>query len=325
MLMQIFQLRFILQMATALSLLFGAISNAQELPLFLRDVIRGSPIARDQLEHRIYHLQVARELAYRTLLLSKCVNFRESMSDPRFDAFSETLLKDLSSSDPDALTIFTIVPRLQDAVIQNNLTDDQIKVINRIMRSPRYGEFVDYLSFERAELEIAAGFTDVNTGKKAPWVASSALTFLRQSQFFPLLLTNISVPERALIDNQLLDEVRPSQTITDDAYLEALTTLFEKQLDTGSLRTKLPTETQFLLTLYQYLGVDAMRGNAVLSTDIPSQDLSTCKSKNGANCVDYSWLTATIALKKQLESTQYKNASVILKEQFADVCKLKLD
>ena len=323
--MYIFQFRFIFQLTTALSLLFGATSNAQELPIFLRDVIRGNALARDQLEHRIYHLQVARELAYRTLLLSRCVNFRESVNDPRFDEFSETLLKDLSSSDPEVLTIFTVVPRLQDAGIQNHLTDAQIEVIDKIMRSPRYQEFVDYLSFERAELEIAAGFTDVNTGEKAPWVASSALSFLRQSQFFPLLLKNISAPDRALLNNRLLDGVKPSQTITDQTYLEALTVLFEKQVDTRFLRTKLPAETNSLLTLYQLLGVDAMQGNALLSVDIPPEARSPCKSKNGANCVDDAWLNAAIALKKQFEDTQIKTASVILKSRFADFCKLKLD
>ena len=323
--MQTFLPRFLCQTATAILMVFCSTSDAQEVSLFLRDVIRGSPLARDQIEHRIHYLQEARELARRTLLLSKCLNFREPIRDPRFDAFAEALLKDLSSPDPDALTNFTVRPRLEEAVIQNGLTDAQIEVIARITNSPRYGEFVDYLSFERAESEIAAGFTEVNTGEKAPWIASSALSFLRQSQFFPLLLKNSSEPDRALLNKLLLDDVSPSQEITDDASLEALTKFFKRQLDSGSLRAELPTETKFLLTLYESLGIDAMRVGAFFSIQFVPEARTACKSKNRANCVDDAWLTVGIVLKKQLEITQYKTASLILKDQFADVCKLKLD
>jgi hypothetical protein len=323
--MQTFLPRFLCQTATAILMVLCSTSDAQEVSLFLRDVIRGSPQARDQIEHRIHHLQEARELASRTLLLNKCVNFREPIRDPRFDAFAEALLKDLSSPDPDALTNFTVSPRLEEAAIQNGLTDAQIEVIARITRSPRYGEFVDYLSFERAESKIAAGFTEVNTGEKAPWIASSALSFLRQSQFFPLLLKNSSEPDRALLNKRLLDDVSPSQQITDDAYLEALTKFFKSQLDSGSLRAELPTETKSLLTLYESLGIDAMRVGAFVSTQFLPEAQTACKSKNRANCVDGAWLAAGIALKKQLETTQYKTASLILKDQFADVCRLKLD
>jgi hypothetical protein len=151
------------------------------------------------------------------------------------------------------------------------------------------------------------------------------LSFLRQSQFFPLLLKNSSEPDRALLNKRLLDDVSPSQQITDDAYLEALTKFFKRQLDSGSLRAELPTETKSLLTLYESLGIDAMRVGAFLSTQFLPEAQTACKSKNRSNCVGDAWLTAGIALKKQLETTQYKTASLILKDQFADVCKLKLD
>lgn len=304
-------------------LAFCGTGNTQEVSTFLRDVIRGSTEGRIQLEHRIYHLGIARELAYRTLLLNRCSNFRESVADPRFDAFSEAILNDMSSPDPNVLTIFTATGRLEDATIQDALTDDQIAIIRRIMKSRHYGDFIEYLTFERAATEIAGGFEDVNTGNKAPWIAVSALSYLRQSKFFALLLSNINAEDRALLNRRDLDGL-PSiiNSPVDDEYLKELTAFFVRQLDTAFLRKRLHIETRFLLTLYNTLGIDAMRGAAVLSADIPPAERASCKSRNFANCINTQWLKTAITKKKQLEETQYENAARIMRNGFSDLCKL---
>ncbi|MET3443169.1 hypothetical protein ABIC94_003958 [Variovorax paradoxus] len=298
-------------------------ANAQEVSAFLRDVIRGSPQARIELEGRIYHLQVARELASRTLLLNKCPNFRETPKNPRFDDFAEALLKSLGASDPNSSTLFTVHPQLQDAVIQNRLSDAQIELISTIMRSPGYGEFVEYLSFERAELEIAAGFVDVNTGKRAPWIAARALAFLRKSQFYPLLVANSSAFDRTLLNSRLLDSIRPSDGFSDEAYLDALTAIFEKEVDSHPLRSRLPPGLQRLLVQHDSLGLDAMRGDAVLATDAVPVTPASCSARTASSCVDASWLARMAASKREFEATQYENAGLILKERFSDLCQVK--
>lgn len=296
--------------------------NAQELSTFLRDVIRGSTEGRIELEHRIYHLAIARELAYRTLLLNRCSNFRDSVGEPRFDAFSEAILKDMSSPDPKVLTIFSTPSRLEEATIQNALTDDQIFIIRRILQSPQYGDFIEYLTFERAMTEIAGGFEDVSTGSKAPWIAAAALSYLRRSKFFVLLLVNINAKDKALLDRRDLDEL-PSiiSTPVQDRYLNDLTTFFVEQLETGFIRKRLQVETRFLLTLYDALGIDAMRGNAILSMDAPPATRASCKSQNYSSCIEAEWLTTAIATKKQLDETQYESATRIMRNDFSDLCK----
>ncbi|MCD2513326.1 hypothetical protein [Comamonas endophytica] len=207
--------------------------------MFLRDVVLGSPQARAKLEHRIQHLAMARELAYRTLVLNRCARFREMAAQARFDAFAEAILQGIGSSDPQALTVFTADDQLRMARMQNTLTAAQIGLIRRIMDSPRYADFVEYLSFESAETEIAAGFMDPSTGQKAPWMAAAALAYLRQSRFFLLLLADVSAADRALLQSHKLDGTRPSDlTAVDDGYLQALTALFERQLESASLRKK---------------------------------------------------------------------------------------
>jgi hypothetical protein len=255
--------------------------------------------------------------------LNKCPDFREAFQTPRFDDFAEALLKSLGASDPNSSTLFTVHPQLQDAVIQNRLSDAQIELISTIMRSPGYGEFVDYLSFERAELEIAAGFVDVNTGKRAPWIASRALAFLRKSQFYPLLMATSSAFDLALLHSRLLDNIRPSDGFSDEAYLDALTAFSEKEVDSHPLRSRLPPGLQRLLVQHDSLGLNAMRGDAVLATDAVPVTPASCSARMTGNCVDASWMARMTALKKELEATQYENAGLILKEQFADLCRIK--
>lgn len=301
---------------------FCGTGNAEEVSTFLRDVIRGSPKGHVHLEHRIYHLGIARELAFRTLLLNRCSNFRESVGDQRFDAFSEAILKDMSSPDPNALTVFTASGRLEDATIQDALTDDQIATIQRIMQSPQYGDFIEYLTFERAATEIAAGFDDVNTGNKAPWIAASALSYIRQSKFFALLIANINAEDRALLNRRdLVGLPSVMTTSVENGYLKDLTTFFVRQLDSGFLRKRLHIKTRFLLTNYNTLGIDEMRAAAVLSADIPPGERALCKSQNSANCINTEWLKTPIARKKQLEETQYEDAARIMRNDFSDLCK----
>ncbi|MCU7369869.1 hypothetical protein PEC18_03040 [Paucibacter sp. O1-1] len=311
---------------TALAMLvLGGAAHAQEVPAFLRDVIRGSAHGRIHLEQRTYHLAIARELAYRTLVLSRCSNVQEAVRDPRFDAFGEAILQEMGSPNPDTLTIFTAAGRLQEAAIQNALTDGHINVIRRIMGSPQYDNFIEYLSFERAIVEISSGFVDINTGGKAPWIAAAALAYVRSSMFYPVLLANISTEEKVLLERRELDGLNPSaQIVVDDGYLEALISLFERQNASVSLRESLPLEIRSLLTLYELLGIEAMRGDALLAATTPPEQRASCRSKNVANCVDNAWLAAAIATSKKLDENQYRLATRIMRDRFLDVCKPRI-
>ncbi|WP_370679955.1 hypothetical protein [Comamonas sp. GB3 AK4-5] len=304
-------------------LAFGGTSHAQNISTFLHDVIRGPKEELVQLEHRIYHLEIARELAYRTLMLNRCRNFQNLVENPRFDEFGEAILNEMGSPDPDVLTIFTAAGRIQDATIQNALTDAQITIIKRIMESPHYGDFIEYLSFERAESEIADGFEDVNTGKKAPWIAAAALSYLQQSKIFPLLLANANAEDQAMLNRRDIDGLIQSQrTAVDDKYLQSLTDFFEKQLDSESLREKLQIEIQYLLTLYKTIGIDAMRGDTVLQAESFSAEGALCKSKNAANCIGTEWLASATAMKKKIEYEKYGAAARIMREKFSDLCEI---
>jgi len=310
-----------LQVAMVAMLFFCGAGHAQDIPKFLRDVTQGTTPKQIELVHRTYHLAIARELAYRTLVLSRCKSYRESIKSPKFDAFAEEILRDMGSSDPEVLTIFTVIDRLRNAAVQNDLTDDQIDLIREISSSPRYDDLIEYLSFEEAERRIASGFIDINTGEKGPWMAASALYYLRQNKFFPLLLESISPADNALLSRQDLDGLKPSdQTAVEDRYLQKLTTFFENQLESGYLRKKLPEDIKYLLSLYEVLRIDEMIGLAILSEDSEPEKLALCKSKDVTKCIGIEWLKVASATRHQLRDNQYETAANIMHKKFSGLC-----
>jgi hypothetical protein len=309
--------QLIRQLALIAALVFCMNSKAEEVQLFLRDVTQGTLQAQRQLEVGIEQLGVAREHAHRTLLLRKCKDPLVAYKQRMFDEFAEVLLSELGSSDPDAVTMFTVHSQMRNAIIQNHLTDAQVELVMKIRRSSEYVNFVEFLSFQRAGRTIATRSTDVVTGNRATWVISKALAFLRTSSFYPLLLANSSDREVNMLMRDPSATARPSDVISNDAYFGALVEFFTRQFSGDSLREKLPQELQLLFADFDSLNLDGMYKDSFPILLGASEAQSKCNRQIASDCVGTAWFASSDAVRK---TWPYEHMGRILIERYPRLC-----
>lgn len=310
--------QLIRQLALFGALVFCTNSKAEETQLFLRDVTQGTTQAQRQLEVGIDQLASAREHAHRTLVLSKCIDPLQAYQRRMFDEFSEGLLNELGSSDPNAVTMFTVHSQMRSAIVQNRLTDAQVELIIKIRRSPEYANLVEFLSFQRAGWTIAARSTDVVTGKKAPWVVSRALAFVRSSTFYPLLLANSSDREVRMLKRDRFNNVNPSDVISNDDDFDALVYFFAMKFLDGPLYAKLPQELQSLFADFHSLNLVDMQKESLSILLGPTEAQSKCSRSNVSDCVGTAWFASSDTIRK---TWPYEQMGRILIERYPKLCK----
>lgn len=294
-------------------------ANAQEIQTFLRDVSQGTPQAQRRLGVEVNNQAFAREYVHRSLLLSGCKNYQQVYGQRLFDDFVDVVVGEFGSSDPNAVTMFTVISQMKNAVVQNRLSDDQVARIIQLRQSPHYPDFVEYLSFEGAAGTIATKSTDVVSGRKSPWVVLRALAFMQESPFYALLLAKSTKTEVSLLGRQRFDHTRPSEAMLKDQDFDALIWFVTEKFFDGRMRKWLPKELQALLDEYESLGISAMQKDAIPVLLEAPETLSKCSRRDTTHCVDSAWFASSRAVFDSI--WPYKQTHSMLTGRFTDLCK----
>ncbi len=279
----------------------------------------GSHEAQVQLEQEIYEYEVSRELASRTLILRRCANRRAIMNSALFDEFASTLSARLRADAESGVSPLSVRHRLVVAIVANRMTIDQAASAREIAESPTYTSLLHFLGAERAWSYLAAGFQDVNTGEKQPWIAVRTIIYLRSNPFWVETSKALDDSDRGVIEQVALGSTRPSDPFHDVVALDQLTSIAEKFVRTQRLRKTLPEVLAIMVRKYDRLELDALQMAAMAIYGATAAEMSICL-RSESSCVPMGWFDHATSRLKQWEEEQFAVGESVLLDGFSSIC-----
>lgn len=306
-------------LCTALIALTCQISQAQENKKFLDEYFLGGNAEQSQLVSGIDELVVAREVGRQAVLLSRCTNYKTLDTKTGFDSYSEDLQKVLSEKSP-SFNALNGHQTLFLAAARNEFSDDDIRLLKVLMARPDYADLMSYSWFETAMRQLTEGLIDINTDTKQPWVAAKAIRYLKSHKLYPLFLSTLSDPEKELLNQEVFTSLQPAVISKETQYTEALSLLFQKQLESKTLLRSLPVVTAAgIVGLQKGINPEGKQAAGAL-VYLEEDSALVCKSSAKANCVTNDWFKQAKATFKLNESERLNIAKALLRDKHVSLC-----
>lgn len=312
-------MKFTILLCTASIALTCQISQAQENRQFLDDYFVGGKAEQSQLVSGIDELVVAREVGRQAVLLSRCTNYKTLDTKTGFDTYSNDLQKVLSEKSP-SLNALNGLRTLYLAAARNAFSDGDMQLLRVLMARSDYADMMSYIWFETAMRQMTEGLIDVNTDTKQPWIAARALRYLKSHKLYPIFLSTLSAPEKELLNREVFTSLQPAAVSKETQYTEALSSLFEKQLESKALLRSLPVLTATGIVGLQ-VGINPEGKQAAGALVYIEEDSElVCESSAKVNCVTNEWFKQAKASYKLNDSERLNVAKSLLKDKHGSLC-----